>query len=367
MFDLIYLGASNEIAINGYTKHLSRRGWKSLNLSVGGCGSSAGVYQILKNRPVGARLAILSYEINELSTLEQGLRTELEILDNWNWIVYYLRSVNIIPVLLILPRVKGGKFFSSRARSVELGIARDLSVNFIDFTDIFCDLEGRGRSAERYMLDDSHSKPETAELIAEIIHGALTRLLSADLDPVSFSLDIKAARLALCETQPCGGRVEKGNSLISGSFSRVACQNEAHFLLGENEYISALGLNRGVSGANVRIVGGNGWFVKGLTFCANEIATTRFMFIVSDLKCVPQPADGLVKLEVFGADAALTEKTLQWQKPLIDKYGAVEIEYAVAMGLERRNVASQWLIPNISQDLLSASDRAYAIERLSRL
>lgn len=44
MYDLIVLGASNEILLDGYVVHMTQtRGKSVINLSLGACGSSAGV------------------------------------------------------------------------------------------------------------------------------------------------------------------------------------------------------------------------------------------------------------------------------------------------------------------------------------
>jgi hypothetical protein len=122
MHDLLILGASNEILRVGYAKHLRDWGWRIANWSVGGCGSSAGVYSLLKQRPVRAELALLSYEINDFATLEQGVRSEQEIHENWKWMVFRLRELDIVPVLLILTRSRRGRFFTSAARRLQIAV-----------------------------------------------------------------------------------------------------------------------------------------------------------------------------------------------------------------------------------------------------
>jgi hypothetical protein len=249
-----------------------------------------------------------------------------------------------------------------------LQLAQALEVHYVDFTDIFPHLECNGRGASCYMRDDSHVNAATAGIVAEIVQQVLLKMRTAPRVERTYSADHRSFRIVTAD--PVGTpavRVDRGNSVLSGNFLRVSQPEQCIFRVADNEFISAIGLNRGVPGANVRNLGSNGSSAKGLTFCADEAASNRFMFIVSDLKFAPRPEAGVVKLEISTPDTALTERTLQWQKPLRGIYGCVEIEYAIAVSDDAVQHEISHSMPDIPFNLVSDDVSQYALDRLVAL
>ena len=167
---VIVLGASNEISPLGWTKSLTET-CDLIKGSIGASSSSAGIWSLLKMGDIRADFAVLSYELNEDEIFSKGLISELRIRENWRWLFLKCRSMGIEPVLLILPKLKGGIFCEGKVKLIQREVAKEFGVGIIDLHNIFIELGSS--KPQKLMLDNVHIKQAQAQAVGKYIRECL--------------------------------------------------------------------------------------------------------------------------------------------------------------------------------------------------
>ncbi|MFT4849102.1 MAG: hypothetical protein ACI83B_001640 [Sediminicola sp.] len=324
---VLILGASNELGNTGYVGELSKQGCLIRNLSIGGCGSSAGILNLIKYDFPKADCAILSYEINEQSTLQLKLRTEAEIRENWEWLFSQLRRRNITPVLVILPRVTKGLLWKTECRDLQRQIAIDNDVHFFDFTDTIDKALSFGANLPELMRDNSHMSTETSRIMGDLLHVTLKKLLDSDstVKPEKTVLPdfhlIKAVDLV-----PASRQRERKTSVLESRLAVIDSDCVPVFPINDDEAITAISLNRLAGGGNVRLGTPQKAIVKRFTFWTEKFSSHEFMSLVCDLRPFYGNTQNKVILNICDENEPATEQTLHSVKPVTDRYGEIELE-----------------------------------------
>ncbi len=365
MYDLIVLGASNEILLDGYVVHMSQARAKSvINLSLGACGSSAGVYRWLGAQDVQAPVALLSYEINEFATMYTGLRSDDDIARNWRWLVNDLRNRGIVPVLLILPRAISGRLVAIAARDLQRKIAADLDIHFLDLTDSFLTLQDEGYGFGDFLKDNSHINARVSVVIGDLVLACCAELTGQAR--VTTAIKSTQARMRRVKPQSLAATptlTPYKTRLMESEFLTLTPDNPATLSLADDEAIFAVGLNKGVVGGIVEFRG-DLVVTKDLSFLVAFEKRGNPQFIIADIRDQIGPADGLVALAVVGKDAAVTEPTLHKTRHWDGGYGVVELDFAIVSSRSEHVVAYDYQQPDHPRDLLSPRHAAQVLADL---
>lgn len=354
MYDAVLLGASNEILAQGYVPHLRKRGMRLLNFSLGACGASVGVYRWLKmpREDLPYVPCLLSYEINDSALLKTG-QVDAEMLRHyWMYLVTHTRMAGLVPLILVLPRKVDGKFAGTDARALQLRIASELDVHVLDFTDCFMSIEASGVAASDLMLGNVHMNSWVSEIIGDTIYDVCREIIDAPSADCSCNCKIPDFRLARPSAAP-ELFLERKTGIFSGEFLSIG--DQASFDLNEEEYLSALCLNKGAVGATVSFTGAGGNLTKTLYFRLSP-DNAKPSFIVTDI-AGRRKLSGTVILDIVDSSISPSELTLHCTKPLtlIGEPNMIEVEYALVGTSALREVKVDFRRPITPKNLATES------------
>lgn len=320
---ILVLGASNEIMRGGWLSDLSAY-WIE-NLSIGASSSTAGIFSYAKKAAGNAKVAILSYELNEDTIRHRGLLTEAEIRNNWIWLTSQLRRNGTEPVILILPRAKDGSLVTTITRDLQRALAMQLQIPLIDLSEMFLEAVQRGCPTKALMQDNSHMTPSAARVVGDVARRCLDVLHASPKAPVIPPQPAVDFRVVWMNDHSQGHKViTRGTSLTTATLLQLTKGQSVTVPCPPGSEIVALVVNRLAPGGNVRI----GDVRKRVAFCKTPDDVGKFMSVVVDFKggaVIPKDSFTLT----VGDDGPVTEPT-HMSKPIAQGHAPlVEIEAVI--------------------------------------
>lgn len=338
--NLLVLGTSNCIGLTSFVKKTTNiLGAPLTNLSVGGCSSTLGLYQIDKVNPVQRGIALIDFAINDNDaawTLWGGDIGKSIIKDNLRTIISRLRSNNFFPLVILSP----SRLADSSEPPVN-ALYRDFcaseQVNFIDLHALMLDAVGSGMEPSVLMRDDYHISCKTAEEVALFFASLVRRIHGTAGGSIRRSTPIVERRvIGATELFGPSALVSRHSSLRSAILGRLMPGEKIRIPLRQDERLRGVMINTGAPGGTVAFRSSNAEIVKSMTAYHDPRHRTRFESLLIDFAHPFLGGASGVTMEMLAPNAAATEHTVHGKPVSAECYGEVEIEGVLVTG--RNNV-----------------------------
>lgn len=323
---VVVLGSSNCIGPASFVEKLGTKiGTKPINLSVGACSSTLGLYQLDKIPPVERGVAFIDFSIND-PDVGWNLWKESDgasiIADNIRTIIARLRAMKFFPILVFL-----GDAQDPYGSALHREICKAEQVSFLDVRNLLDQALRLDVSRASLMKDDYHISAAVAEEVAATLAAILARMNESEVEYVSRSATILQARvLEAWELFSPSDLIDRGSSLRSALYGRLTMGNSLRVHLAQDEYLRAIMINVGAPGGTVAIRDDKAAIVKSMTVYWDEKQPDSFGSILIDFAHPLPGGTGVLVMQMLGVDAIPTERTIHVKPMLAGRYGVIEIE-----------------------------------------
>ena len=325
--DVLVLGTSSCIGPTSFVEKIHTEiDVKLINLSIGACSSTLGLYQLHKVYPVQRGIALIDFAINDPNVgwhLWGAQNAPHIIEETLKTIVARLRSMNFLPILVLL-----GDAHDPFGNAMHRDICMRERVNFIDLRAQIIAAMQRGASRNSLMnKDDCHISVGAAEEVAILLAAIIRRMNATSVKSVPLSASVLQERVVYaCELFPRQALIDRGSSLRSAFHGRLAIGDSVHIPMANDERLRGVMINVGAKGGTIALRGSKAEITKSMTAYWDAQHPEWFgSFLIDFAHPLPGGPGGLV-MQMVGPDAVPTEPTIYSKPTLPGRYGELEIE-----------------------------------------
>ncbi len=334
--EILAVGSSNCIGPNSFIEKAGAvLGTRVQNLSIGACTSTLGLYQLEKIKPVRRGVAFIDSAINDNdAALNLWGREDAGriIADNIGTIAARLQTLNFLPILLLCASDLDLEF-EPLGYAAHRAVCLKERINFIDLRGLLIGAIKRGTSTTALMRDNVHLSEPAVGAVAELLAAVIGHMNATRPTRTAQSASIVPSRVVSADALfPQAALVQRGSSLRTAFYGRLATGETVRLPVREAERLSAIMINAAARGGTIAVRNSEREVIKSMTaYWSPEHPDCYTALLVDFARSLPGGPDGIT-MRIVGSDAVPTEHTIHEKPVAPDRYGELEIEGVLLTG-----------------------------------